>query len=309
MRYWYYGSGDAHYYAYSNALNEFFWYRFEKNKFLEVKSCEIDQEKIVSLDCGFIPKDVRRKAFLCEFGDEWLNDLISKRRLVLSVEDTLDLAVFKLGYPIKDLYELSVIQWDHGIQRRWKVNGEMVEQNNGGVLLVESLTRPKPKELSGEYGQFYRIKGLDSGPNVCFYLFEERDGVHKVRYELNEDRTESARLVGFDIVGRPVLVEDKNVPLVVQSRRFVIEHGIEWLHERRSGNDGPLDRDGLIRLATTLNRSIWPWEIHFDGSIAIYDDLVICSWKICDKYRASRQAILGEDNNYEWAGNFQIKEI
>lgn len=312
MKYWYCGSRDAHFYAYSNALDEFFWYRFDKGKFLRVSDDEIDTTEVRPIDRGFMPKELYKEAFLCEYGDAWLERLIAQNKLVLSVEDTLDVAVFKLGQPICDLYELPQICFYGGTQRRWKVNGEMIEQNNGGALCVKHLTNSRPRDLPGKYGQFYRVRGFSSEPNVCFYIFEEWDGVHKVRYEIEEDGTKTARLVNFDVVGFPEIVSDLDVPEIVRARRFVLEHGIEWLRERRPENDGPLDRNGLILLASFLNRPIWPWQIRFDDSVDCPDDNsgydTYC-WKIEEKYLVYCYADLSACGMSRWRNGFLVEEI
>lgn len=311
MKYWYYGARDAHYYAYSNALGEFFWYRFDKGDFLKASDDEIDVTEIQSLERGFMPKALRRKAFLHEHGDAWLEQLIAKNKLIISAEDTLDIAVFKLGRPIHDAYALPEICFFGGMQCRWKVNGEMVEQNNGGALRIKHLTNARPRDLSGKYGQFYRVKGFSSEPNVCFYIFEEWDGVHKVRYEVEDDGTATARLVSFDVVGYPEMVSDMEVPEIVRARRFMLEHGIEWLRERRPENDGPLDRNGLMLLASFLNRPIWPWEIKYDDSIDWPDDNTgydTCCWKIDDKYLVYCYADFSACGMSRWRHGFLVEE-
>lgn len=312
MKYWHYGARDAHYYGYSNVLDEFFWYRFDKGKFLKASDNEIDTTEVQPLERGFMPKSLRKEAFLCEHGEAWLEQLTTKGKLILSIEDTLNVAVFKLGYPINDAFELPQICFSGGTQRRWKANGEMIEQNNGGALRIKHLTRPRPRDLPGKYGQFYRIKGFSSEPNVCFYVFEEWDGVHKVRYEINEDGEASARLIGFDVVGYPEMVGDLEVPEIVRARRFMLEHGIEWLRERRSENDGPLDRNGLMLLASFLNRPIWPWQIKFDDTVDWPDDNIgydTYCWKIEGKYLVYCYADLSVCGMSRWKHGFLVEEI
>ena len=312
MKYWYCGAENVHYYAYSNALGEFFWYRFDKGDFRKVDESEIDTTQIRSIERGFLPKLLQRKAFLCEHGDSWLERLITSDKLVLSAEDTLDLAVFKLGHPIHDVYELPQICFWGGTQRRWKINGELVEQNNGGALLVKHLTKARPRCLSSDFGQFYRIKGFSSEPNVCFYVFEEWDGMHKVRYGVEENGEASAILVSFDIVGYPEMVSDSEVPEIVRARRFVLEHGIEWLRERRSENDGPLDRNGLILLASFMNRPIWPWQIRYDGPPDWSEEetgIRAYRWRIDEKYLVCADADLSANSMGRWWRGFMINEI
>ncbi len=268
MRHWYYGDGTSHYYALSNALDEFSWYRFDAKGYEKATIAQIDTAEISPIMRGCLPKILRREFFLREHGDAWLEALVAQNKLIFSVRNTLDLAVFKLGQPILKLYELPEVQLESGALRRWKANDEMIEQHNGGILQVNHLTKPRPRDLDGPYGQFYRIAGFASEPNVCFYLFEEWDGVHKVRYEIKEDGTAEATMVLFDVLGYPTAVPDGEVPLEVRTKRFVLEHGMSWLRDRNPKNDGPLDRERLALLACYLNRPIWPWEIAYvdDGS-------------------------------------------
>ena len=278
MRHWYYSHGSSHYYGLSNALDEYSWYRFDAKGYEKTTCDQIDVTKAYPIMRGCLPKVLRRELFLREYGDAWLEALIEQNKLVFSVRNTLDLAVFKLGRPILDLYELPEAQLEGGTWRRWKANHELIEQYNGGTLQVKHLTKPRPRDLDGPYGQFYRIPGFATEPNVYFYLFEEWDGVHKVRYEIKEDGTTEAMMVCFDVLGYPTEVCDARVPLEVRAKRFVLEHGVSWLNERRPTNDGPLSQQELILMACYLNRPIWPWEIAYVG-----DGSPVKQWIVDDK--------------------------
>jgi hypothetical protein len=280
MKYWYYEDCYLHYYALSNAVGEFSWYRFSAGGHEAVSSSEIDTMKPRPIMRGCLPKVLREKAFLLEHGDAWLESLVEQNKLVLSVQDTLELAVFGLGRPINDLYELPEAQLQSGVQRRWKANGELVEQHNGGILRISHLTNLRPRDFDGSYGQFYRVEGFRWEPNVCFYLFEERDGVHKVRYELKDDGSAEAKMVRFDVLGYPTAVPDADVPLVVRAKRFMLEHGLSWLRDRNPVFDGPLGRQDLILLASYLNRPISYWQIRYDSTLD--------GWIISERYLVRR---------------------
>jgi hypothetical protein len=259
MKYWFLRDKDYSYFAFSDALGKTHYFRVINKDF--VTKCNAPDGEIESheIQLGITPKDIRIASFMNLYGTAWLDSIAERGRLVLSVEKTVEVAVFILGKPIKDVYELPRVEYEDGtVERRWKANGEMIQQHivdgKPGELICDKLSYTRDKLTRNEW-----FICRDFGPNDVYYAAEHegemccwrvRD-VNGIRYA--------------DACGVPAgffkSISTYDVPMSVRSLLFLEEHGDSWLKEiRKSGRFSELSDGQLILRAFVLGRPIWPWD-------------------------------------------------
>lgn len=261
MKYFYYRNREHRFFAYRNVLNEVHWFKTKGNNALVPCEQPCNIYDAHELQVGYVPKLVRSRAFMDLHGTAWLEDLVKKNHLIISVDKTIEIATFILGRPITSAYSLPDVIHDSGrVEYRWKANGEMLQQyrhldNSLGEVFCEKLSYERDKLTRGEF-----CVCRDFSPGETYYG-SELDG--EMLWWCVQDSGNQRTVTGCEMpLGLFVPISAFEVPISVRALRFTEEHGDSWLKAiRESGKMSDLTDGQLIIQAYVRGKPIWPWDV------------------------------------------------